>query len=180
MVFRSKPHCGAGRQTTHRYNHDRDGSWEWRKLPASAKKAGARVAAKGYAPFAINTRQHDDRINTDNFFEVGRDIDAAVQVARALGYKTLVLQGHSLGNIQVQFYAATNWDRDIKGVMLLSAFGNLPWKTRTILMQDEEGFQKLVEASLKALRDGKLDEVLPVKMHYFRGPGLGPSPGNTF
>jgi pimeloyl-ACP methyl ester carboxylesterase len=146
--------------------HGSGGSY--RRAPESA--LGPRVAAKGYAALAINTRQHDDKINTDNFLDVRRDIDAAVHVARALGYKTLVLQGHSLGNIQVQFYAATNWDRDIKGVMLLSAFGNLPWKTRTILMQDEEGFQKLIEASLKALRDGKLDEVLPVKMHYFRGP----------
>ncbi len=145
--------------------HGSGGSY--RGAPQSA--LGPRVAAKGYATLAINTRQHDDRINTDNFFDVRRDIDAAVQVARALGYKTLVLQGHSLGNIQVQFYAATNWDRDIKGVMLLGAFGNLPWKTRTILMQDEEGFQKLIEASLKALRDGKLEEVLPIKMHYLAG-----------
>ncbi len=145
--------------------HGSGGSY--RRPPESA--LGPRVAAKGYAALAINTRQHDDRINSDNFLDVRRDIDAAVQVARALGYKTLVLQGHSLGNIQVQFYAATNWDRDIKGVILLGAFGNLPWKTRTILMQDEEGFQKLIEASLKALRDGKLHEVLPVKMHYFTG-----------
>jgi pimeloyl-ACP methyl ester carboxylesterase len=145
--------------------HGSGGSY--RRAPESA--LGPRVAAKGYAALAINTRQHDDRINTDNFFEVGRDIDAAVQVARALGYKTLTLQGHSLGNIQVQFYAATNWNRDIKAVILLGAFGNLPWKTRTILMQDEPGFQKLIEASLQALRNGKLDEVLPVKMHYFTG-----------
>jgi len=145
--------------------HGSGGSY--RRAPEST--LGPRVAAKGYAALAINTRQHDEKINTDNFLDVRRDVDAAVQVARALGYKTLILQGHSLGNIQVQFYAATNWDRDIKGVVLLGAFGNLPWKTRTVLMQDEEGFQKLIETSLKALRDGKLDEVLPVKMHYFTG-----------
>jgi pimeloyl-ACP methyl ester carboxylesterase len=145
--------------------HGSGGSYQ--RAPESA--LGPRAAAKGYAALAINTRQHDDRINTDSFLDVRRDIDAAIQVARALGYKKLVLQGHSLGNIQVQYYAATNWDRDIKGVMLLGAFGNLPWKTRTVLMQDEEGFQNLAEASLKALRDGKLDEVLPVKMHDFTG-----------
>jgi pimeloyl-ACP methyl ester carboxylesterase len=79
-----------------------------------------------------------------------RDIDAAVQVARALGYKTLVLQGHSLGNIQVQFFAATNWDHDIKAVVLLGAFANLPWKSRNILIQDEERFRSLIEASMKS------------------------------
>jgi hypothetical protein len=30
-----------------------------------------------------------------------------------------------------------NWDPDIKGVILLGAFGNLPWKSRNILVQNE-------------------------------------------
>jgi pimeloyl-ACP methyl ester carboxylesterase len=115
---------------------------------------------------AINTRQHDDKINTDNFLDVRRDIDAAVQVGRALGYKSLVLQGHSLGNIQVQFYSATNWDRDIKAVMLLGAFANLPWKSRNILVQDEERFKQLIDAAMKSLRAGTLDQTLPVKMRF--------------
>lgn len=97
--------------------HGSGGSYQ--RAPQSA--LGARLASKGYATLAINTRQHDAAINTDNFFDVRRDIDAAVQTGRALGYRILVLQGHSLGNIQVQFYAATNWDRDIKAVMLLGA-----------------------------------------------------------
>src|SRR5215470_5931212 len=33
-------------------------------------------------------------------------IEAAVYTARALGYQTLVLWNHSLGNIHVQYYAA--------------------------------------------------------------------------
>jgi pimeloyl-ACP methyl ester carboxylesterase len=136
----------------------------YRGAPQSA--LGPRLATKGYASLAINTRQHDERLNTDNFLDVRRDIDAAVQVGRALGYKTLVLQGHSLGVIQVQFYAATNWDRDIKAVMLLSPFGNLPWKSRNILVQDEQRFQELIEASMKSLRDGTLDQILPVKMRF--------------
>jgi pimeloyl-ACP methyl ester carboxylesterase len=142
--------------------HGSGGSY--RRAPESA--LGPRLATKGYASLAINTRQHDERINTDNFLDVRRDIDAAVQVGRALGYKTLVLQGHSLGNIQVQFYAATNWDHDIKAVMLLGAFGNLPWKSRNILVQNEERFQELIEASMKSLRDGTLDQTLPVKMRF--------------
>ena len=50
----------------------------------------------------ISTRQHDSLINTDNYVEVRRDIEAAVYTARALGYRTLVLYGHSLGNIHVK------------------------------------------------------------------------------
>jgi pimeloyl-ACP methyl ester carboxylesterase len=142
--------------------HGSGGSY--RQAPQSG--LGPRLAAKGYASLAINTRQHDDKINTDNFLDIRRDIDAAVQVGRALGYKRLVLQGHSLGNIQVQFYAATNWDRDIKAVVLLGAFANLPWKSRNILVQDDERYRQLAEASVKSLRDGTQDQILPVKMRF--------------
>jgi hypothetical protein len=70
------------------------------------------------------------------------------------------------GNIQVQFYAATNWDRDVKAVILLGAFGNLPWKSRNILVQDEDRFRALIDASMKALRDSTPNQVLPVKMRF--------------
>jgi pimeloyl-ACP methyl ester carboxylesterase len=142
--------------------HGSGGSY--RRAPEST--LGPRLAANGYAALAINTRQHDDKVNTDNFLEVRRDIEAAVQVGRALGYKILVLQGHSLGTIQVQFFAATNWDPDIKAVILLGAFGNLPWKSRNLLVQDEARFRALIEASLISLREGTLDQVLPVKMRF--------------
>jgi pimeloyl-ACP methyl ester carboxylesterase len=127
------------------------------------------LSQKGYASLAINTRQHDDKIYTENFLDIRRDIDAAVQTARSLGYRSIVLQGHSLGTIQVQFYAATNWDADIKAVILLGAFGNLPWKSRNILVQNEENFKALIDASMKALRNGTLGEYLPVRMRGITG-----------
>ncbi|MGH9257636.1 MAG: hypothetical protein ACRD3C_24010 [Vicinamibacterales bacterium] len=61
-------------------------------------------------------------------------------------------------------YAANNWDSDIKAVVLTSMFANLPWKSRHVLIQDEESYGQLHEAALKALRDGKDGEVLPVRM----------------
>jgi pimeloyl-ACP methyl ester carboxylesterase len=48
---------------------------------------------------------------------VRRDIEAAVVTAKALGFRSIVLQGHSLGTVQVAFYAATDGDRTIKGVI---------------------------------------------------------------
>jgi dienelactone hydrolase len=71
--------------------HDSGGSYQ--RAPQSG--LGAWLASKGYAALAINTRQHDGAINTDNFFDLRRDIDAAVQTGRALGHRILVLQGHS-------------------------------------------------------------------------------------
>jgi pimeloyl-ACP methyl ester carboxylesterase len=142
--------------------HGSGGSY--RRPPEST--IGPRLAGKGYAALAIDTRQHDDKINTDNFLDIRRDIEAAVQVGRALGYQRIVLAGHSLGNIQVQFFAATNWDRDLRAVVLLGPFANLPWKSRNILVQNEERFRALIEASMKSLRDGTLDQILPVKMRF--------------
>src|SRR6266700_78163 len=34
------------------------------------------MVAKGYGVLAINTRQHDEHVNTDNFLDVRRDIEA--------------------------------------------------------------------------------------------------------
>jgi pimeloyl-ACP methyl ester carboxylesterase len=137
------------------------------------------LAVKGYAVLAINTRQSSARINTDNFLDVRRDIEAAVYTARALGYQSIILHGHSLGAIQIQYYAANNWDGDIKAVVLTSMFANLPWKSRHILIQDEESFAQLHDAALKTLREGKEIDVLAVGMR--RTPGqLEPVTGRHF
>ena len=122
------------------------------------------LAGKGYAVLAINTRQSGARVNTENFLDVRRDIEAAVYTARASGYRGIILHGHSLGNIQVQYYAANNWDPDIKAVVLTGMFANLPWKSRHMLVQNEESFAQLHEASLKSLREGKQTELLPMRM----------------
>ena len=137
------------------------------------------LAAKGYGVLAINTRQHDEHVNTDNFLDIRRDIEAAVHTARALGYRTLVLYGHSLGNIQIQYYAANNWDADIKAVVLSGMFANLPWKSRTILVQNEDNFRALSEAALKALRENKERDVLAKGMHWINGEDV-PITGQHF
>src|SRR5262245_41422292 len=43
-------------------------------------------------------------------------------------------------------------------------FANLPWKSRHMLVQNEESFGQLHEASLKSLREGKQGVVLPIQM----------------
>lgn len=127
------------------------------------------LAEKGYAVLGINTRQSGPRVNTDNFMEVRRDVEAAFYTARALGYKRLVLHGHSLGNIQVQYFAANNWESDIKAVVLTGMFGNLPWKSRHILVQDEQNWSELHAAAIKAFREGRGADVMPVRMNWITG-----------
>jgi alpha-beta hydrolase superfamily lysophospholipase len=127
------------------------------------------LSAKGYAALTINTRQHDERINTDNFFDVGRDIEAAVATAKALGYRSIVLEGHSLGTVQVEYFAATHWDPSIKAVILTGPFGNLPWKSRNIIIQNDAIYKELTAAALGALKAGKAAEPLALKMPYLGG-----------
>jgi hypothetical protein len=71
--------------------------------------------------------------------------------------------------VQVQYYAATDWDPTIKAVILTGAFGKLPWKSRHILIQDEDNYKALADASLGALRAGKAGEILPIKMRWLGG-----------
>jgi len=136
-------------------------------LPLRATARG--LSTKGYAALSISTRQHDEHVNTDNFFDVRRDIEAAITTAKAFGYKSIVVHGHSLGTMQVEFYAATDWDPTIKAVILTGAFGKLPWKSRHILVQNEENYRALVDASLSALTAGKPAEILPIKMRWLGG-----------
>jgi hypothetical protein len=127
------------------------------------------LMAKGFGVLGINTRPSGDKVNTDNFFDIRRDIEAAVYAARALGYRTLVLHGHSLGNIQVQFHAATDWTPDVKAVVLTAMFANLPWKSRHLLVQDEANWRQLGQVAFDSLRGGTLDAVLPVRMGWITG-----------
>jgi len=127
------------------------------------------LSSKGYAALSISTRQHDTNINTDNFFDVRKDIEAAVATAKALGYRSIVLEGHSLGTIQVEYYAATNWDPAIKAVVLTGPFGKLPWKSRNIIIQDDDTYKELGAAARRATAAGNAADVLPMKMPYLGG-----------
>ena len=127
------------------------------------------LSAKGYGALTISTRGHDESLNHDNFYDVRKDIEAAVATAKALGYSKIVLDGHSLGTIQVEYYAATDWDPAIKGIVISGPFANLPWKTRTVLIQNEDAYAALAKAAVGAVQQGKAGEVLPVKMPYLGG-----------
>lgn len=127
------------------------------------------LSAKGYAALTISTRGHDEHLNTDNFFDVRKDIEAAVATAKALGYPSIVLQGHSLGTIQVEYYAATDWDPVIKAVILTGPFAKLPWKSRNILIQNEEVYEMLAAAARNAASTGKVADILPMRMPYLGG-----------
>src|SRR5439155_795415 len=57
----------------------------------------------------------------------------------------------------------------IKAIVLTGMFGNLPWKSRHILVQDEENWAQLFSAAMKNFREGKPAEVMPVRMSWITG-----------
>lgn len=108
---------------------------------------------RGCAVLSISTRQAGRAVNTDNFFVVRQDLEAAFAVARYLEYENIFLHGHSLGNIQVLYFAATTWSPYIRGVILTSMFANLPWKSANILSPSAEIYRGWAdEARVKARR----------------------------
>jgi alpha-beta hydrolase superfamily lysophospholipase len=127
------------------------------------------LAQRGYAGLTINTRGHDDAVNTDNFLEVRNDLAAATVVARALGYQRIILHGQSLGTSQVLYYAATDWSLDIKGVILTGPFANLPWKTQVVLIHDEALYKQLHQEAVAEVRAGRPGTVLKTAMPYLQG-----------
>jgi pimeloyl-ACP methyl ester carboxylesterase len=118
------------------------------------------LAANGVPAFAINTRQHDEGVNRDVFSDSIRDIEAAWWVARDLGHTRIVLLGHSLGTVQISFFAANTWHKAIAGVVLTGMPANLPWKSRNILIGDEKLYAELRDEALAAVRAGDFDRVL--------------------
>jgi hypothetical protein len=69
----------------------------------------------------------------------------------------------------VQYYAATNWDPAIKAVILTGPFGKLPWKSRNIIIQNDDIYKKLGEAARGAVAAGRPADILALKMPYLNG-----------
>lgn len=127
------------------------------------------LSALGIPVLAINTRQSADAVNTDSFYATVRDIEAAYWVARGLGHERVVLHGHSLGTSQVAFFAATQWQATITGVVLTGMFADLPWKSRHLLVRDEATYRALTDEAVAAVRAGQYERTLATGMPWLHG-----------
>jgi pimeloyl-ACP methyl ester carboxylesterase len=127
------------------------------------------LSAAGVPVLAIDTRQSGDAVNTDSFYATARDIEAAFWVARHLGHQRIVLHGHSLGTSQVTYFAATHWHREISGVLLTGMFADLPWKSRHLLINDEEAYARLGREATELAARGEYATVLKEPMRWLYG-----------
>jgi pimeloyl-ACP methyl ester carboxylesterase len=136
---------------------------------ATSARLALQLVKHGYANMTINTRQHDEGLNADNFFDIRNDIYAAARVVRSIGYGQIILHGQSLGTLHVLYYAATDWSPDIKGLVLTGPFANLPWKSQVLIVDNDPLYRRLFQQALDAVHSGHPDAVLPDRMPYLGG-----------
>lgn len=101
------------------------------------KELSGRCVKNRIAYFKFNTRGHDivnrNAIKTDALYGAGFekfeecvfDIRAMIAYTRRLGYKKIILAGHSTGANKVLYYMYKTQDRSIKGLMLLGPVSDI-------------------------------------------------------
>ncbi|WP_420236970.1 alpha/beta hydrolase [Telmatobacter bradus] len=140
------------------------GGNDFTQVPVRALGIG--LSPQGYAVLAINDRQSgSENESRDNFYDISTDIDAALQTAKAMGYRRIVIHGQSLGSTHVLFYAATHWDPVIQGVIVSAAMANLPWANHN-KYGNADVYQLRRKAAHEALKAGKRSE----RMQIDKGP----------
>lgn len=125
--------------------------------------------AHGIASLRVRTRQSGHAVNTDLYYDSVRDVEAAFWAAVARGYRRIVLHGHSLGSTQSAYLAATLWRPELRGVVLTGAFSRLPFKTRHMLVGDDDTYRALREEARTAVAARAFGDELPTRMPWIFG-----------
>lgn len=108
------------------------------------KELSARLSRQGIAYFKFNTRGHDI-INRDgrgkNYLQGGafeqfedclKDIQAMISFARKLGYKKIILAGHSTGANKIAYYWHKTKERAVKALLLLGPLSDIAGEAKRI------------------------------------------------
>lgn len=127
------------------------------------------LVSRGISVVAVNTRQSGSAVNTDNLYATCLDVGAAYLLARSFGYPRVILYGHSLGSIQVAYFAATNWSESIGGVVLSGMPADLPWKSRHVLAAPDGRYESLRNEAIAKAREGRFSEPLTGRMPWLYG-----------
>lgn len=107
------------------------------------KELSGRCQNAGIGYFKFNTRGHDIVVRGqgkhkllgtlfEKFEDSVLDIKAMVGFAKKLGYKRIVLAGHSTGANKVVYYIYKTKDRNVKGVILMGAASDIVAETQRV------------------------------------------------
>ncbi len=128
-------------------------------------------AFKEFSVFSINTRGHDDvsstkRVNgtkhirtgtgTERFEESILDISAAIRIMWRMGFRKIVLIGHSTGCQKILYYQYKRNDRRVKALVLLG-----PADDYSLGIADKKKFRKTMSIVHDLQRKGKANVPSP-------------------
>jgi len=127
------------------------------------------LVKNGYSALTANNRGHDLTSTRLGFFEKEQgalwelfpdsylDILAAINFSHSLGYKNLVLIGHSLGGLKAVYYQSIVKDESVRGIVLLS-----PVRSMKSLYKFRLGnsFSEVVRKAVENVKKGNGDKVI--------------------
>jgi pimeloyl-ACP methyl ester carboxylesterase len=127
------------------------------------------LAKSGYSALTANNRGHDLTSTRQGFFEKQQgalwelfpdsylDLLAAIEFSHSIGYKHLVLVGHSLGGLKAVYYQSITRDESVHGVVLLS-----PVRSMRSLYKYRlgESFERILRKAKENIEQGQGDRVI--------------------
>ncbi len=120
-----------------------------------------------YSDFSINKEKHAGVFN-DNFNMVYEDVESYVKYAKELGFKKIILGGHSLGSNKIIHYLGNTPDDFVDYFIVSSPIDLMYWWS---IMPN---IDKCFEIAQSWVDDGRGDEILP-----FLFGGFSPMTANT-
>ena len=142
-------------------------------LGGAPRWAGEGLAARGYTCLSLKSRHSSDH-PWRTFEEATLDIKALVDFLSNLGFKDIILTGHSLGSIRVARYLVDTQDPRIKALVHYAPTRNLSdWMRRGM---SEELYWSTVDEASRAVAEGRGEHLLHIRFN------LPPpsSPGQPF
>lgn len=100
------------------------------------KELSSRCQKEGIGYFKFNTRGHDIAVRGqgrhqllgtmyEQFEDCVSDVRAMTQCAKRMGYRKIILAGHSTGANKVVYYLCKTGDRSVKGAALIGAANDI-------------------------------------------------------
>ena len=131
----------------------------------------SKLIENGWAFLAPNTRGHDFVADIplvgdeEKYIRIGssaeifedcvKDIKCWVDLAESKGFKTIVLQGHSLGAVKVAYYLAQTQDSRVSKLILVSP------PDMVGLAEQEKNFAEMVATAKDMVANGRENKFMP-------------------
>lgn len=128
------------------------------------KELSARCQKSGIGYFKFNTRGHDlvtrgsgKHVLLGTLFEKFEDcvydIRAMINFAKRLGYRNIILAGHSTGTNKAVYYLYKTRDRRVKGIILMGGVNDIIAEKKRV---GKKEFERIVRVTKKLYRKDPL------------------------